>query len=406
MIRTYFLRALIIFPVVCNSVDSQAEGIERPAGEVINPDGSAHNTIRTENVKSKIVPILRPREKIAIVEKIEKPRSQLIDRSKQSRPLAETQKAQSNGPREIGASEAKSIKSKSSIASAPKRKSSLKIANGDLPSNQGMSPDSSDDPWDSASKRFDQNDPAASVTQGVRVEDIIEATSDYKYSSARKKNPFIPAVVMGRAMQQQKDLNPNDVEIPIINPLQSFKVDQLSVIGVWESDDGIWKALIQTPTNQGIETKLGDPAGNSGGRIMSITPDAVVVREFSIRGDGTREYRDIPVYMGSNRTDTDTSNIGGRLILRPGSATPEIEPPSGGSIKPVPSASLAPTEESGTLKTIVPSAEIRSPNELYSPVEAENGGRVAPILKQSVVPVGTPTGTLPESMSNMDGGSK
>lgn len=182
-----------------------------------------------------------------------------------------------------------------------------------------------DEEWDSAAKKFDQYDPAVSVTNGIRVEDIIEPSSEYQYSSNRKKNPFLPEIKVTRRAVAQKELSPNDVEIPIINPLQSFAVSQLGVIGVWEGDDHVWKALIETPTNQGIETKLGDPAGNSGGRIMSITPESVVVREFSIRSDGTREYRDVPLYMGSDNPRILNSNIGGRLILRPGASAPEIE---------------------------------------------------------------------------------
>jgi Tfp pilus assembly protein PilP len=181
------------------------------------------------------------------------------------------------------------------------------------------------DEWDSAAKKFDQYDPSVNVSNGVRVEDIIEPSSEYQYSSGRKKNPFVPDIKVARRATVQKELSPNDVEIPIINPLQSFPVNQLGVIGVWEGDDHVWKALIETPTNQGIETKLGDPAGNSGGRIMSITPESVVVREFSVRTDGTREYRDVPLYMGGDNPQRSNGPIGGRLILRPGASAPEIE---------------------------------------------------------------------------------
>jgi Tfp pilus assembly protein PilP len=180
--------------------------------------------------------------------------------------------------------------------------------------------------WGNVARKFDQEDPAASVTHGQRIENIVEPIAEYQYNGARRKNPFIPKIVKAGSTIK-KELNSNDVEIPIISPLQSFAIKQLAVIGVWENEGNIWKALIQTPANQGIETKIGDPAGNSGGRIMSISTDAVIVREFKIRADGTREYKDVPLYMGSDLNVEQNDVPGGRLILRPGALAPEIDKP-------------------------------------------------------------------------------
>ncbi len=205
--------------------------------------------------------------------------------------------------------------------------------------------------WDSVSRRLTESDPARDLTGGVRVEDIVEPSSDYQYSASRRRNPFLPDVARTRSLGQ-RELSPNDVEIPIINPLQSFELRQLAVIGVWEGSDHVWKALIQTPTNQGIETKLGDPAGNSGGRIMSISTDAVIVREFKVRTDGTREYHDVPLYMGSDKPRDDDQIIGGRLILKPGATEAEIERPEIDSTAAItaPAEAVA-TDEAGTLKS-------------------------------------------------------
>jgi Tfp pilus assembly protein PilP len=183
--------------------------------------------------------------------------------------------------------------------------------------------------WDSANKRYDDQDPSNAVSKTLRVEDIIEPTIDYRYSSARRKNPFVPEIVLTGQIARQRELSPNDVEIPIVSPLQAFALSQLSVIGVWETDTHLWKALIGTPATQGIEAKLGDPVGNSGGRIMSINPESVIVREFSVRFDGTREYRDVPLHMGSDLPVEKTAleKVGGRLILRPGATQPELVAP-------------------------------------------------------------------------------
>ena len=213
--------------------------------------------------------------------------------------------------------------------------------------------------WDSANKRYDYQDPSNMASKTLRVEDIIEPTIDYRYSSARRKNPFVPEIVLTGQMARQRELSPNDVEIPIVSPLQAFALAQLSVIGVWETDAHIWKALIGTPATQGIEAKLGDPVGNSGGRIMSINPESVIVREFSVRFDGTREYRDVPLHMGSDLPVEKNAleKVGGRLILRPGASQPEVVAPdqqqnsNNGSLISN-SAVVVPGSSPGTLKTI------------------------------------------------------
>ncbi|MEI6834228.1 MAG: pilus assembly protein PilP [bacterium] len=213
--------------------------------------------------------------------------------------------------------------------------------------------------WDSANKRYDDQDPSNTASKRLRVEDIIEPTIDYRYSSARRKNPFVPEIVLTGQIARQRELSPNDVEIPIVSPLQAFALSQLSVIGVWETDAHLWKALIGTPATQGIEAKLGDPVGNSGGRIMSINPESVIVREFSVRFDGTREYRDVPLHMGSDLPVEKNAleKVGGRLILRPGASQPEVVAPdqqknSNNDSLISNTAVVVPGSSPGTLKTI------------------------------------------------------
>ena len=50
--------------------------------------------------------------------------------------------------------------------------------------------------WDSANKRYNEGDTSKAAPKTVRVEDIIEPSVDYRYSSARRKNPFIPEIVL------------------------------------------------------------------------------------------------------------------------------------------------------------------------------------------------------------------
>jgi Tfp pilus assembly protein PilP len=313
------LRILTAIIFLINGLSARAE-IDHPAGSIPAHRASRSNVISTGHAKSKLIPVTR---KMNLVTS-----SQISEKASDTNVRAKPNTPGSNGARE-----------KSSVKTTKDRR--LTLAMAETPE------------WNGVAKRLSEEDPAHAVTQGVRVEDIVEPSADYQYVSGRRRNPLIPEVVRARSVVQ-KELSPNDVEIPIINPLQSFELSKLAVIGVWEGDDHVWKALIQTPTNQGIETKLGDPAGNSGGRIMSITPDAVVVREFKLRADGTREYRDVPLYMGSDKPRDDDNLIGGRLILKPGATAPEIEKPESASDAVIaPAAEILPTEEPGTLKNRV-----------------------------------------------------
>ena len=202
--------------------------------------------------------------------------------------------------------------------------------------------------WDSASSRLDMEEAKLKIEGGIRIEDIIEPTSDYRYSAAKRGNPFLPSPAQ-HSLSKLVELGSKDVEIPIVSPLQSFSLSQLVVIGVWQSSELGMKALVQTPTDQGIEVSLGDPAGNSGGRIMTITPENVLVREFSVRTDGGREYRDVQLMMGADRAEVTPPVTVGRLILRAGASKSEVDTEevpsknkSGGSGEGAPETVLVP----------------------------------------------------------------
>lgn len=325
---------------VCLSICSEigmAATIEKPAGDLPIPK-TDHSSAqqRSHSSKSKVVPLQR-RFDLATSQRSN--RTKVVDVKRSAKTTIPPVAAEDKRPRNL-MTITKSLESQAHNET-----------------DAGVAAVTSDEKWDSAVKRYDTNDPAASVSNGVRVEDIIEPTVDYRYSGARRKNPFIPEIILSGYISRQRELSPNDVEIPIVSPLQAFSVSKLAVIGVWETDQGVWKALIGTPATQGIEAKLGDPVGNSGGRIMSITPESVVVREFSLRSDGTREYRDIPLHMGSDLPKEADGKIGGRLILRPGSTQPEVVAPevvknTGIDAIISTSSEVVPGSKPGTLKTV------------------------------------------------------
>lgn len=128
------------------------------------------------------------------------------------------------------------------------------------------------------------------ITSSVKIEDIIESSTEYTYSSFGKSDPFVPPMM--------NDLI-SKVEIPITSSLQKFDIASLSLTGIWLSKDGQSKALIVTPEGEGIVSKIGDYIGQKGGEIIAIEDSKIKVREFIPTPDGSRQFIDMDMYIGS-----------------------------------------------------------------------------------------------------------
>ncbi len=162
---------------------------------------------------------------------------------------------------------------------------------------------------------------AQEITKGVRVEDIVEPPSDYRYAAFGKADPFVPPMVTS-----EKPIGPGNLEIPIVSPLQRFDVMEMDLVGVWQLSTGERKAMILTPGNQesggqGIIVKNGDPIGKRGGKILGIGDDFLTVREFMLAADGTRQYEDQQMYMGKRSPD----DLPGKIIFKPGQPQTEVK---------------------------------------------------------------------------------
>ncbi len=180
--------------------------------------------------------------------------------------------------------------------------------------------------WDSYSDVNNQGSMAQEITKGVRVEDIVEPPSDYRYAAFGKPDPFVPPLVTA-----ERPSGPNSLEIPIVSPLQRFAVRDLRLVGVWQLASGERKAMVMTPSRgaeeggstagEGIIIKNGDPIGTHGGKILGIGDDFLTVREFSLAPDGTRQYEDQQMYMGKRNPDDQP----GKIIFRPGAKETEVK---------------------------------------------------------------------------------
>ena len=300
--------------------------IEVPAGVLPSSDSPAHleAEVPLERSKSRVLPLTGYRSMA----------SRNLDTNKKNAKLLEKMgrlEAAPDGGHKLKLAQVQPAAQKPVVqADQPVSASpSSKIPDFEMLKKSGSSdakpPESnSENPLDSAAASLDLEEAMVGDKSGFRLEDIVGPRSHYIYSSTKRHNPFVPTIVP-RNQQRVLELGSNDVEIPILNPLQYFSLSQLLVIGVWESESKGWKAIVQTPKNQGIEVGLGDPAGNSGGRVMAISDESVVVREFKVRTDGGREYQDVQLSIGGNAPANADDVVGGRLIMRPGASNAEIE---------------------------------------------------------------------------------
>ncbi len=148
--------------------------------------------------------------------------------------------------------------------------------------------------WQSAPVAVDGSD----ITGGVIIEDIVVPNGEYRYASFGKPDPFSPPSIQPEVISSE--------EIPIVSPLQ-VSLDQLTVAGVWELDDGTKHALIQTEDGQGIIATVDDPIGPSG-KVKDITDKGVFTRQYKFRSDGSREFTDMMLKFGYEKKADSSEN--------------------------------------------------------------------------------------------------
>lgn len=145
----------------------------------------------------------------------------------------------------------------------------------------------------------------------LKIEEIIEPPEDYRYSSFGNSDPFRrPPRELGR-QDSSVGGGISGQSIPIVSPLQNFPVEQLQVKGIWINRSGQARAVIMTPDKQGVIIKQGDPI--SAGKVMLIERDHIKVRQYILKADGSRQFKDIKLAFGKALQST-----AGSLDLEPG----------------------------------------------------------------------------------------
>lgn len=150
--------------------------------------------------------------------------------------------------------------------------------------------------WDSEKlKKFKAED----ISSSVKIEDVAETKGEYHYAALNKEDPFVPPLLMTKP-EKQVEFYPE--EIPVISPLQKYLWNSLKVVGIWRIPSGEQKALVMTPDQVGVIARVGDAFGNSGGKIVDVTNNSIIVREYRMLPDGTREFEDRIINLGTMNT--------------------------------------------------------------------------------------------------------
>jgi type IV pilus assembly protein PilP len=105
--------------------------------------------------------------------------------------------------------------------------------------------------------------------------------AELAYSSIGKRDPF-------KSFLADMRTSSGPVVTRCSTPLGRFEIDQLRLVAVITGMADPM-AMVEAPTGVGYTLRKGACLGKNGGVIASIRSDEVVISEWAIKADGTRE---------------------------------------------------------------------------------------------------------------------
>jgi type IV pilus assembly protein PilP len=107
------------------------------------------------------------------------------------------------------------------------------------------------------------------------------AAPEWAYSSVGKRDPFRSYLAELAESREAAASRCN-------TPLGRFEIDQLRLVAVVTGlDDPV--AMVQAPNGIGYSIRRGACVGRNGGVISAVRSGEVVIQEWAIRADGTRD---------------------------------------------------------------------------------------------------------------------
>jgi len=104
---------------------------------------------------------------------------------------------------------------------------------------------------------------------------------EWSYSSVGKRDPF-------RSFLSELEASGQQVTTRCATPLGRYEIEQLKLAAVVTGlDDPV--AMVQAPTGVGYSVRRGTCIGKNGGVVAAVRSGEVVVSEWAIRADGTRD---------------------------------------------------------------------------------------------------------------------
>ncbi len=124
--------------------------------------------------------------------------------------------------------------------------------------------------------------PAASAAAPATSDASSQAAPpEWVYSSTGKRDPF-------RSFLAELNSDGRAAATRCSTPLGRFEVDQLRLVAVVTGlDDPV--AMVEAPNGIGYSLRRGACVGRNGGVISAVRTGEVVISEWAIRADGTRD---------------------------------------------------------------------------------------------------------------------
>jgi type IV pilus assembly protein PilP len=124
--------------------------------------------------------------------------------------------------------------------------------------------------------------PKAAPAPVVKAEEKVEPpVQEWAYSSVGKRDPF-------RSFLAEIESTPGAIATRCTTPLGRFELEQLKLVAVITGlDDPV--AMVEAPGGTGYSLKRGACLGRNGGVVSAVRSGEVIVSEWAIRADGTRE---------------------------------------------------------------------------------------------------------------------
>jgi len=122
---------------------------------------------------------------------------------------------------------------------------------------------------------------APAVAAPGAAPEVKAAAPEWSYSSVGKRDPF-------RSFVADLAASGNALTTRCATPLGRFELEQLKLVAVVTGlEDPV--AMVEAPGGTGYSVRRGACIGKNGGTVSAVRSGEVVVAEWQVRADGTRD---------------------------------------------------------------------------------------------------------------------